>query len=101
MWIEVQVTTSLDAGELLGMLDDPAVAGAWQDNGVLRFYWPSSRWTPDAVHALKQVLVQAGSDPAALTIQTLPERDWNTLWAQSVKPIRIGRNIIIRPSWER
>ena len=34
-WIEVQVPTSLDSAELLGLLDNPAVAGAWQDNGMV------------------------------------------------------------------
>lgn len=101
MWIEVQVRTALDAGMLLEVLDDPAVAGAWQDNGAVRFYWPSDRWTLDALHALKRALSQAGGDPTALTVQTLPDQDWNAIWAQSVKPIRIGRTIVIRPSWER
>ncbi|MGH7261891.1 MAG: hypothetical protein ACREI9_14660 [Nitrospiraceae bacterium] len=26
---------SLDSAELLGLLDDPAVAGAWQENGAV------------------------------------------------------------------
>lgn len=34
-WIEVQVPASLDSAELLGLLDDPAVAGAWQENGAV------------------------------------------------------------------
>ena len=30
-WIEVQIQCSLDAGELLALLDDPAMPGAWQE----------------------------------------------------------------------
>ena len=29
-----------------------------------------------------------------------PEEDWNAQWASQVKPIWIGRRILIRPSWE-
>lgn len=31
---------------------------------------------------------------------SLPYQDWNRQWAQSVRPIRIGKRIVIRPSWE-
>ena len=44
-------------------------------------------------------------DPDALAerdirVEELPDQDWNRQWAQSVRPIRIGRWIVIRPSWE-
>jgi ribosomal protein L11 methyltransferase len=46
-----------------------------------------------------------GVDPDASTerdirVEELPDQDWNQQWAQSVRPIRIGRRIVIRPSWE-
>ncbi len=46
-----------------------------------------------------------GLDPDASTesdirVEELPDQDWNRQWAQSVRPIRIGRRIVIRPSWE-
>jgi ribosomal protein L11 methyltransferase len=30
----------------------------------------------------------------------LPNQDWNRVWAESVKPLWIGRYLLIRPSWE-
>lgn len=33
-----------------------------------------------------------------ITVDSLPDQDWNALWARSVRPIRIGRRIVIRPS---
>lgn len=100
-WIEVRWAGSADAGEVLGLLNDPAVAGAWQENGVIHLYWPSARWSPDALAALKQALGRLGDAGAVITVDRLPGQDWNEQWAQSVKPIRIGRRIVIRPSWER
>jgi ribosomal protein L11 methyltransferase len=35
-----------------------------------------------------------------IVVQSLPNQDWNKQWAESVKPLRVGRRIVIRPSWE-
>ena len=35
-----------------------------------------------------------------VSVNQLPFQDWNQLWAQSVKPLWIGKRIVIRPSWE-
>ena len=35
----------------------------------------------------------------AITINRLPNEDWNAQWSRLVEPIKIGR-IIIRPSWK-
>ncbi|MCG3778133.1 MAG: Ribosomal protein L11 methyltransferase [Nitrospira sp.] len=99
-WIEVTIHTDIDAGELLGALADPFSQGAWQDGQVIHLYWPSDRWSADHVVALRGVLKQFGDVTAELLVQQVPDQDWNRQWAQSVRPIRIGRRIVIRPSWE-
>ena len=35
-----------------------------------------------------------------IRVEELSDQDWNRQWAESVRPIRIGRRIVIRPSWE-
>ncbi|MBA0915078.1 MAG: 50S ribosomal protein L11 methyltransferase [Nitrospiraceae bacterium] len=99
-WIEVTIHTDIDAGELLGALADPFAQGAWQDGQTIHLYWPSERWSADHVVGLRALLEQFGDATAELSVQPVPDRDWNRQWAQSVKPIRIGRRIVIRPSWE-
>lgn len=102
-WVEINLSSSVDAGDLLGRLNDPSVTGAWQDNGTTRLYWPADRWGPDTLERLKQALRQMGKEQAgaAITVAAVPAQDWNEQWARSVKPIRIGRRIVIRPSWTR
>ena len=34
-------------------------------------------------------------------VHSLPDQDWNRQWAASVKPLRVGTRIVIRPSWEK
>lgn len=101
-WVEIQIETSLDAGELLGMLDSPAVSGAWQDHGVIRLYWAADRWNADEAGRLRALLqvMDAGRAAATLTVQSIPAQDWNAVWARSVTPIRIGQRVLVRPSWE-
>jgi ribosomal protein L11 methyltransferase len=102
-WIDVQIRTDVDAGELLGRLADPVIQGGWEENGVVHLYWPKPQWSLEARARLSSALL--GFDPDASTetdihVEELPDQDWNRQWAQSVRPIRIGRRIVIRPSWE-
>ncbi|THJ24842.1 MAG: methyltransferase domain-containing protein [Nitrospira sp. CG24E] len=102
-WIDVQIRTTVDAGELLGCLSDQAIQGGWEENGVVHLYWPKRQWSLEAQAQLGRTLL--GLDPDAsserdIRIEELPDQDWNRQWAQSVRPIRIGRRIVIRPSWE-
>ena len=102
-WIEVQIQCSLDAGELLALLDDPAVPGAWQEGRTIHLYWPSDRWSPDHLARLRQTLLRLadqGQSEPEIVVHSLPDQDWNCQWAASVKPLRVGTRIVIRPSWE-
>ena len=100
-WIQVDVRTSLDAGELLGVLNDPDVTGAWQEDDQVHLYWPAGRCGPDTWQDLKRALTQLGhQDPDhAVSINQLANRDWNAQWSRLVEPIRIG-GVLIRPSWK-
>jgi ribosomal protein L11 methyltransferase len=102
-WIEVRIESSVDSGELLDQLDDPAVTGARQENGVIRLVWPADRWNPDVLQDIRQVLREIGKEmeQPAITVDSLPDQDWNAVWARSVRPIRIGRRVVIRPSRDR
>ncbi len=100
-WIQVDVRTSLDAGELLGILNDPNVTGAWQEQECIHLYWPAARCGPDTWQGLRLALIQLGhTEPAGtITINDLADRDWNAEWSRLVEPIRIGL-VVIRPSWK-
>jgi len=98
-WVEVTITSDVDSGELLGVLNDPAVTGAWQEQGFIHLYWPSEKWNSDSLDQLR-VALEHFEPHADITVDRLPDRDWNAEWARQVKPLRIGRRVVIRPSWE-
>jgi ribosomal protein L11 methyltransferase len=102
-WIEVQIHSTLDAGEVLGFLNDPSVSGAWQDGRTIHLYWPSHRWSSDQLtrlHWTLRRLAEQGAAEPDILVQALPEQDWNRQWAEAVKPLRVGTRVLIRPSWE-
>jgi len=101
-WVDVCIHAEIDAGELLGMLDDPAVQGAWEDAGTIHLYWSEEHWNGDRLAVVRSLLTRlnhAGGDQVPLSVTRLPYQDWNQQWARSVTPLRIGR-LLIRPSWE-
>ncbi|MBI3356185.1 MAG: 50S ribosomal protein L11 methyltransferase [Nitrospirae bacterium] len=99
--VDVQLSSTIDAGELLAELDDPDVQSGWQDDDTIHLYWPSRSWSPNHLVRLRQTLRQLdGVDGPEILVQALPDQDWNKVWAQSVKPLWIGKRIVITPSWE-
>ena len=102
-WIDIHISTTIDAGELLAALGDPDVQGAWQDDTSIHLYWPHRLWSPEHLARLRQTLrtlVVTERLMPDIAIESLPDQDWNRVWAQSIKPLRIGKRILIRPSWE-
>ncbi len=101
-WIDVKISANLDAGELISRLDDPSVQGSWQDAGVLHLYWAEDQWSQDCLIRLSATLRELNESGLLppLDVDQVPDQDWNRLWAQSVKPLRVGPRLMIRPSWE-
>jgi ribosomal protein L11 methyltransferase len=101
-WVELTVPTLADPAEVLSLLGDPAASGAWQENGVVRLYWPACAWEAERLANLQAVLAALGYPVSEqdIAIGKVADRDWNEPWAQAVQPIRIGR-VVIRPSWHQ
>ena len=99
-WIDVRVRIDMDGGELAGLLNDPWMAGVWQEDGLIHLYWPQERWMPEMRQTLTAVVQRVGLDASSITVHSLPDEDWNAAWARSVRPLRVGQRIVIRPSWE-
>src|SRR5262249_36216444 len=89
-----------DPGELLGLLDRDEISGAWETDGAVYLYSPADRWTPEILEAIKEALRGLGDRNAApsITVNRIPDQNWNEAWAKSIQPIRVRRRILIRQS---
>lgn len=99
--LALRVRAAIDSEELAAELADTGLLGASEAEGEAHFYWPSECWSPAILDLARRLLEERGIqvDAATLSLQEVPDRDWNSLWAQSVRPIRIGRRLLIRQSW--
>ncbi|PLX30623.1 MAG: 50S ribosomal protein L11 methyltransferase [Clostridiales bacterium] len=50
--------------------------------------------------SLETAIERMGQGKFELKAEPLKNRDWNTEWKKYFKPIKIGKEIIIKPSWE-
>jgi len=97
--LQIQIPACVDGGELSGLLACPEFLGLWEQDGTLMIYWQGSKEC--ILQELHGALAQldATIPDASIHSQAVMPQDWNAQWAASVKPIRIGRRIGIRPSW--
>jgi ribosomal protein L11 methyltransferase len=100
-FVEVSLRASVDPGELIALLSHPEALGAWEEDGILRLYWPEDKWDDAAMEDLISALSLLGidRDAACPTVNVIQDQDWNAAWAASLVPIRLGRRIRVRQSW--
>jgi ribosomal protein L11 methyltransferase len=100
-YVEVIIETSVDAGELVGFLEETGCLGACEQEGRLSLYWAREKWHEVVLAALGEALGRLGDSQAAATLRVvnLPDRDWNAVWTQSLQPVLLGDRILIRQSW--
>ena len=96
------IHTLINASEIVGWLDDATLLGSWDSEGTVHLYWSVDAWNEEKPKKLRWVLQQLGDDRGAanITVSKFPGEDWNAQWASHVKPVWVGRRVLIRPSWE-
>lgn len=101
-YYDIAIETEIEASEIMGLLDDPTLLGGWDSEEAVHVYWPVEAWGEEKLRSLKSVLRNLGEDPTdeKIAVSILHGRDWNAEWAKNVRSVRIGRRILIRPSWE-
>ena len=96
---QIQIPACVDGAELSGLLAGSEFLGLWEQDGALTIYWQGSE--ESLLQELQGALGQLNATipNTSIDLQLVTHQDWNAQWAASVKPIRIGRRIGIRPSW--
>jgi|SRR5688572_12675915 len=68
------------------------------DPPAIKGYLESVNGSATAVNALKELLLQRGATEVLLA--EVPDEDWSEIWKQHFKPRRVGKNMVVVPSWE-
>src|SRR5512143_2093813 len=100
-YFDRRVRVGFDVEELTGELAEKGLLGASEADGFAHFYWPSASWNPAILESFRHLLKKRGiaAEAVDLSVEAVPDQDWNLVWAQSVKPVRVGRRFLIRQSW--
>lgn len=76
------------------------------DGVIIKGYLPANRELANRVEQLKNVLANKFSeaecqgDIPVILVNEVNEEDWSNSWKAYYKPIKVGKKLVIRPSWE-
>jgi ribosomal protein L11 methyltransferase len=77
--------------------------GSFERNGNVVAYFPRTEDITglcEDLDTFRHILTSSGLDPAcSFDYSLLPGRDWNEEWKKNFRPIDVGNNLTIVPSW--
>lgn len=73
---------------------------------IVKAYLPAGPGVEDRLQALKSYIDSLSTlfpdiDKPEFTTSTIVDPDWGEQWKKYFKPLRVSKNIIIKPTWER
>ena len=78
---------------------DEALLARDRQAAVIHFYLPEAAHPGEAISFITERLAAEGI-AHELAAASVSEEDWAENWKQYYKPERVGRRLVIRPSWE-
>ncbi len=113
-WAQVTITTSQEASEAVAnyLFERDATGIEIRDTPApnspsvtLISYFPTDDLIGERVHNLHEFLanlIQAGIDthPAKVTLESIEEDNWSEQWRSAFPPQKIGKRLVIAPTWD-
>lgn len=82
-----------------GELIDEEMKNADRTHGAVSIYVSEDRNPSDYVSFIKERLGQEGIE-YGITLSGMKEEDWANSWKKYFKPVRIGKRLVVVPTWE-
>jgi ribosomal protein L11 methyltransferase len=84
---------------------DDAMINNHYEGAVVKGYLPESIGLTDKIELIRKSVAflphyDLDIGLGELTTTELYEEDWSNSWKQYYKPVKIGKNVVIKPSWE-
>ena len=113
-WAQITITTSQEASEAVAnyLFERNATGVEIRDNlssnsptVTLISYFPADDLIGECVHGLREFLaglIQAGIDtqPSTVTLKSIEEDNWAEEWQSAFPPQKIGKHLVIAPTWD-
>ena len=102
-FLEITITANEREQELLiPTMTELGCQGFQQTDHALLCYLEKPQWNDAKFESLKKdlrALLNVISVNNAVRFQEIEETNWNEEWERSIKPIAVGKRILVRPSW--
>lgn len=121
-WIEVRVTAPAELSDAIssfitdqgshGIIQEETVVDSFDDleegetKGEIKAYFPFEEGVSKKLDSLERYLKSLselfpGLDAPVMIAETIADPGWEEQWKKYFKPLRISRDIVIKPTWER
>jgi ribosomal protein L11 methyltransferase len=105
-FVEVDITADpLLTENLVAIFSQLGFEGFWEDEGTLRCYISTPRWSPrflEEVQTTAALVARSSSSPSPrIHVRNVENRNWNAEWEKTIQPIRVSDRIVVAPSWNR
>ncbi len=83
-----------------GELIDEKMKNADRSRGAVSIYVPEDKNPADYVSFIKERLGSVGIG-YEISLEGMKEEDWANSWKKYFKPVRIGKRLVVVPTWEK
>lgn len=88
---------------LVGILGQMGFEAFWEDEGCLKAYLQSDRWTPALAEQVESTIAlvarSSRNSLPRVEVKFIADRNWNEEWEKTIQPIAVTETIVITPSW--
>ena len=102
----VELSVHIEGGvvdELVALLGGIGFEGFWEDGNCIRAYISLQKWTDGTLISTQEMLnayaAAKGIRKPKIDIVTIPPKNWNAQWEESIQPVSVSPGIVIAPSW--
>lgn len=85
---------------------DPELLKQDYEGVIIKAYFPESENLMDIIDLVKENIERipfrdTGKSLGEVTVSEINDKDWAEEWKKYYKPVKIGKRIVIKPTWER
>lgn len=83
---------------------DPSIINLKANQIIIKAYFAEDDELDNIINNIEKKIKQhpmLNEEKSQLTISSVDDKDWAGSWKKYYKPIKIGKNILIKPTWEQ
>ncbi len=121
-WLKIEITASTELIDALSnFLEETGAQGVFSeallqpqtnelpetgDTEVIQAFFPSDVRSEKRIYSIRKYLksleeIFPDIDAPVLSTEIISDPDWGEQWKKYFKPIRVCKNIVVKPTWER